>query len=451
MPTLLHLNFDFPPMSGPGIWRALGFVKYLPEYGWRSIVVCSDRSPSRDRYDESLLQVIPPGTAVHRLSSRFEQDIADSIERRAERSRVPGMSRLLMGLHWRFLRDNPDYQLHWAMKAAWRGLRLVRRERPDCLYTSGPPHITHAAGLVIKRITGIPWLMEYRDLWTDDVPIQLKPTRFAPRIKLVERSAVQRSDGVVAVSPFYIDHLARRFAGVKPRDRYYMIRNGHDLPDTIIERSLRLPANPRPHFHFNGTPQTTHPFDRILAVVERLPADQVPLFTFTGLPPRFQAEVERCGRQDTIRDVGYMSQRDSVEYCLQCDVLLAMVNARNPLYRGTIPGKLYEAIALGRHVLAIMPPGSAVGPLVAEAGNGTVVDVDDLDALERAVLRIVELHRTGRLNAGQDPTRRRTVAARYSRRRQTGELVEILDRTLRLPRRSLAGPAEEVSAIPAAD
>jgi glycosyltransferase involved in cell wall biosynthesis len=424
--TLLYLNFDFPPLSGPGIWRALAFVKHLPAFGWRSVVICSDRSPSRNRYDEGLLHQIPAGTVVHRLSSRFEKELAGRIDQAAARAPFAPVERFLYGVAWRFRRDYPDYQLHWAIKAALTGIRIARSGKADCLLTSGPPHIAHVAGLIIQRLSGIPWIMDYRDLWTDD-PVQLKRTRFAQRIVRLEESAIRRSDAVVAVSPGYLDHLSSRFSGLKPRDRYVLIRNGHDLSDDVIERSLLPPCNSRPHIHFNGTPQVTHPFDRILEVMGRLAPDERPLFTFTGLPPKVLEQVRQRGYMEDIRDVGHMSQPASIEYSLQCDVLLAMVNASNPLYAGTIPGKAYEAIALGRHLLAVMPPGSVVGELIADAGNGTLVDVNDLDDLDRALRRILELHRTGRLNADRNPGRHRALAAKYSRRAQAAELAALLD------------------------
>ena len=82
--TLLYINFDFPPSSGPGIWRALGFVKYLPSNGWRSIVLCSDRSVSRDHQDPALCEEIPPGTSFPQGRAQEERRAA----RRAEKIAV---------------------------------------------------------------------------------------------------------------------------------------------------------------------------------------------------------------------------------------------------------------------------------------------------------------------------------------------------------------------------
>jgi glycosyltransferase involved in cell wall biosynthesis len=269
-------------------------------------------------------------------------------------------------------------------------------------------------------------MMDYRDLWTDD-DVQVKPTRYRDRIARIERASVARCKAVTGVSPVHLDIVARRFADVKPRDRFFLIRNGHDLPDAVLERSLFQPRNARLHVHFNGTPQVTHPFLLILDLLDRLPAEQRPLFTFTGMPPRVKEAVEQRGYQEHVQDVGHMSQMASVDYSMQCDVLLAMVNAASPVYRGTIPGKVYEAIALGRHLLAVLPRGSTVGEVIDDPRIGTLVDVEDFDALHRAMLRLLELHRTGQLNADQDPARRRALAERYSRKHQTAQLVELLD------------------------
>jgi glycosyltransferase involved in cell wall biosynthesis len=68
-----------------------------------------------------------------------------------------------------------------------------------------------------------------------------------------------------------------------------------------------------------------------------------------------------------------------------------------------------------------------VGELIDDPRIGTLVEVEDIETLHRAMLRLLELHRTGQLNADQDPVRRRALAERYSRKDQTAQLVELLD------------------------
>lgn len=431
MRNVLYLNFDFPPISGPGLWRALGFVKYLPDHGFSSIVLCSDRARRHDHYDETLEGQIPPGTEIRRISSWFEEELARGMTRAVDTIPIGPVRRTLHRIRSRLLREYPDPRFHWAMKAAVLGAWVVAQRRPACMITSGPPHVTHLAGLFIKATTGVPWVMDYRDPWTDD-RVQVKQAGHQPWLfDRLEKAAVKRCDAVVAVSPVYLEHLSRRFASVKPANRFHLVRNGHDLQEEWITRSLIPPRNARPHFHFNGTPQTTHPFGLVLDLVDRLrlesPDRPLPLFTFTGMPAGLQEEVDKRGLGEAIRDIGRRSLSECVEYSIQCDVLLAMVDATNPLYRGTIPGKTYEAMALGRHLLALLPRDTTVKELVEECRNGTVADVEDPDDIYAGVIRILDLFGKGLLNTDQDPTLRRDYAARYSRRRQTEELVRVLN------------------------
>ena len=72
---ILYINHDFPPMSGPGVWRALWFLKYLHAYGHKITVICADRSHWCDRYDETLLDRLPQDVDIIRLKSLFPEDI----------------------------------------------------------------------------------------------------------------------------------------------------------------------------------------------------------------------------------------------------------------------------------------------------------------------------------------------------------------------------------------
>lgn len=431
---VLYVNLDFPPASGPGIWRALAMAKYLPAHGVDLTVLASDRSPSRRRFDESLLADLPPSVTVRHLSSVFQNDVVGGFGR--VRDLVPGRrpKALVERFERRFVAYWPDQQFHWATRVA---AEIVRhRHAADVLLTSGPPHVAHLAALMARPVAPLPWVMDYRDLWSSD-RVQIKQYRYQPRLfAQVEREALGRADAVVAVSPGYIDHLADRFADVIPRDRFHLIRNGHDIPKPLLARADERPRNKQAHFHFNGTPQRTHPFGALLDVMVRWRAEHgpegLPKITFTGLPDGFAERIAAEGMSAHVYDVGHMPRDASVEFCLGCDVLVCMVNDANPLYRGTIPGKAYEALGLGRHLFAIQPKGSVVGELIDDADNGTLVDVGDPDDVYRGFSRIMDLFAKGALH-DQSPEARARIADRYSRERQAAQLAEVL-RSVARPR-----------------
>ena len=66
--NVLILSYYFPPMGLGGVQRVQKFVKYLPLFGWRPIVVTVKDVKYYGR-DESLLQELPPAALVYRTGS----------------------------------------------------------------------------------------------------------------------------------------------------------------------------------------------------------------------------------------------------------------------------------------------------------------------------------------------------------------------------------------------
>jgi len=67
MKKVLFIYYHFPPLLGD--WRGLGFVKFLPEFGWQPIVISAAESVSYEK-DYSLLRDVPKEIEVHRVGHR---------------------------------------------------------------------------------------------------------------------------------------------------------------------------------------------------------------------------------------------------------------------------------------------------------------------------------------------------------------------------------------------
>src|SRR4051812_43598795 len=57
--NVLVIAYYFPPMGLSGVQRTLKFVKYLPEFGWRPIILTAGETPYY-AHDESLLEELQP-------------------------------------------------------------------------------------------------------------------------------------------------------------------------------------------------------------------------------------------------------------------------------------------------------------------------------------------------------------------------------------------------------
>ncbi len=70
MRNVLMMTYYFPPYGIVGGYRPFRFAKFLPEYGWRPIVLTTHGDdPLKRHLDDRLLQQLPPEVIVQRTAS----------------------------------------------------------------------------------------------------------------------------------------------------------------------------------------------------------------------------------------------------------------------------------------------------------------------------------------------------------------------------------------------
>jgi glycosyltransferase involved in cell wall biosynthesis len=89
-----------------------------------------------------------------------------------------------------------------------------------------------------------------------------------------------------------------------------------------------------------------------------------------------------------------------------------------------LSGKVFEYIAAGRPILAVVPPDGAAAELIRETGAGVVVAPDDVDGIREA---LVALH--GRFANGGLPSVElaKRDEDRLSRRARVEELAALVE------------------------
>ena len=165
---VLFLTYNFPPMGGGGVQRSVKFVKYLPQFGWVPTVLAAD-DPYYWARDETLLGDVPPGIIIKRLSPTRPHILYRFLSLFTTETNV---RRIVDGVLI------PDDRILWALRAALAARALIREHAIRVIYTTSPPHSTQIAGLILKRMTGLPWVADFRDPWTRDYGFN-PPTRWA--------------------------------------------------------------------------------------------------------------------------------------------------------------------------------------------------------------------------------------------------------------------------------
>jgi glycosyltransferase involved in cell wall biosynthesis len=394
------LVYAFPPLGGAGVQRALKFVKYLPEHGWDPTVLTVRWSPYPTR-DDTLAGELPPGLRVLRAP---ELPLTPYLAMALTKA---GMERARAAVTW------PDVFAGWLPAAFVLGLREIRRSRPDVLFTTSAPYGSHLAGLALHRLTGIPWVADFRDEWAANPHLQEGPERLRALSLRAERAVAERAHVVVVGDYFQI-------AGSRPGFRT-TITNGVD-PDDLA--GLPAPDPPRDRFRLThvGTLYGDQDCAPVIAALRRLlesrrldPAKvELRVVGKDFLPP---------GSLDLpaqVSQAGYLSHHEALVEMRRASALLLYV-APSSLAPS---GKLYEYLTSERPVLCVTRPDGLPYQLVRDWDAGACADPRDDAAIEQALLELYGRWEQGRLG-NLEGVRERTLE-RFSRPALAGRLASVL-------------------------
>lgn len=439
---IFMVNLDFPPIGGPGVWRILAMAKYAALAGHKVTVFCSDRASWHGRMDESLLKRIPAGVEVIRVHAWFLTDTLAWLERLAQSVRSNLLRRLILAFRWRLDYYWPDSVLYWAVKMALVAAWHARRDRPDGVFTTGPQHLSHLTGYLLRKWSGSVWVMDYRDPWTHPAEIAASSERVPYQHRLfswVEGKLISQASVVTVVTPTWMKEIRNKYCLPEDTGKFHLIRNGHDLlPSDCQQPSALSESSGYPiKVHFNGTIQSNNNLlSSLVSALSYLGQEGINprrvQLSFCGLPEDFKGSLQGSPYVACFVDRGAMDHARSLACCRESDALLVMVRSGNSMiFRGAVPGKTYEAIALGKHIFGVLPAQCDTRNLLEEYPNVTLTKDTEVAAIVDGLRQLMRRFEDSGQRLPLTPIDvRRKLAAKYSRHSQADQLIDIIQSEL---------------------
>jgi glycosyltransferase involved in cell wall biosynthesis len=432
MKKVLIIAYYFPPSGGPGVQRALKYVKYLPQYGWEPIVLTAKDAdyPARD---ESLLAEIPSNVKVYRSKifepySLYRKLTGKAANAPVDVENIPtaGKKRSLTERFAEGVRSTlfiPDARIGWLPYAVAEGKRIIRDEHIQALYSSSPPYTTALIARSLQRQCRIPWIAGFRDPWTGFLST---PDRwFLPAAidAHLERSVYESADRIEVAWRGIQKDFQKKFPHVNTEKCHYL-PNGYDSEDyPKIERTTndRFTVTYTGSMYGKRNPQTFLTAVEGLIAQSQLDPDTIRL-RFIG---RFGAEVKAMIQQSplssSIELIPYLPHSESIKSLMQSDALLLVVDETDDSAE-IVPGKVFEYLGAQRPIIALAPKG-AISDLMEETGAGIVAHNQDIVGIQQAFMTFYRSF-LGEASMYQP---NRSAVARYDRRVITGELASILN------------------------
>jgi len=374
---VLMLQYYFPPLVGMGSVRAVKLAAQLPDFGWTPTVVASRSGP--DGSDPSLAPADGEILRTRQLRLRRPGAAAPRPAATAPAASTAGGVRALLH-RWIY---RPDAQIGWY-PFALRAARRTLRERPaDVVFSSSFPITAHLVARTLHRETGLPWIAEFRDTWSDG---SVQHGRRLAADTALERALVREATGVVTVSDTWAELFRARGAR-----RVWTLTNGFDPNDFAAEApppdlGVTYVGTYYPHKQDLLTPIAA------LGTLVREPRFAALTLRFVGeLHPALPPALATHGLSGHVECTGFVPHAACVRHAMTSRVLLVAgpPTDERPELRGNIAGKIFECLATRRPILFVGAPDSDAARLLRPFPRVRIVrpgDVAGATAALRAAL-----------------------------------------------------------------
>ncbi len=426
--------YNFPPNMRVGSLRSRKHAQYLPMHGWgcRVITACGGKD-RKMRFDESVristVYNLDMGMFVSFLVSTFKKlskgikglfrkdssSIGGSADRKPSAGGGLGVATQIN--RWLLI---PDPQFFWILFAL--PVALLKARRCDVIYSSAWPVSCHVLGLLVKKLTGKPWVADYRDEWT--LNSQWKPPTVVHK-KLGEKldaSCIKNADLVVNTTEKRTQRFISHFAG--PQEKYITIHNGYDEDDIKAFADVKPPDDKFVITYLGSLYGGRDPEGFLSALKSCIDNDEVDrsrvCVNFIGSDSPALKKVVEALKLDDIVEISEPLSQEKAFSILSASDLALLIGSDMESYAMTT--KVYEFAAMKKPILALVPQGP-VKEFVEKCG-GWCCENDDINQIHEYICKIYKLYKSKKLEHFSD----NDFVRLYERKVLTSQLVEHLNK-----------------------
>jgi hypothetical protein len=227
MKKVLLISFHFPPSIASGAQRPYGLAKYFPNYGWEPIVLTAKlkgKRPGEIRVVETDYRDIlgswksrfrfNPQKGLH---EQLNIEVSKNFKHQTWKSKIIQTMKEVVAF--------PDENIGWYDFALKSASELLDKENVSAIISTSYPVTAHLIARKLKQKYKIPWVADFRDLWTQNHYLnKTKLVKYFER--RLELKTISDANSLVIVHP-----LVYELKKLHKDKKICCITNGYDLDD----------------------------------------------------------------------------------------------------------------------------------------------------------------------------------------------------------------------------
>jgi glycosyltransferase involved in cell wall biosynthesis len=408
----LLIAFHFPPQAASsGIQRTLSFSKHLGNYGWEPMVL-SAHPRAYAQQNPSQLASVPASLVVRRVFA------LDAKRHMGVLGRYPELAAL------------PDRWITWWLGAIPAGLSLIRKHKPQVIWSTFPIATSHLIGLTLHRLTGLPWVADFRDPMLQP---SYPSSKWQRRIYgWIERQTIERCKMAVFTTHSAMNSCLERFPHI-PASRFTVIENGYD-EDGFDMQAIAQPAPAAGDrritlVHSGVLYQTGRDPSAFLDAIATLKKNGVADASRVRVVLRAPGEVDAVaalvrqrGVEDVVEVLPPVPYREALKEMLAADGLLVF---QGTPFNTQIPAKIYEYFRARKPIFGLVDPAGETARVLRTAGFSSFAAMGRVEAITPALAQFIE-----QVGRGEAHVASEELVAASSRTHRASQLATVLQQAL---------------------
>ncbi len=434
MNKVLVLSYHYPPCAYGCSIRVVNFVKFLPAFGFKPVVLTVEPDYYKDHAadDSSHESAMPADIEVLRTAS-LEPRAKMGAGLASNSHQNPGRPAKIKSAALRAVQQLgdsllvPDVQILWAPAALKAGRELLTRPDIKLIFAVAPPFSVLIVAYWLKRLTGKKLVLDFKDMWVGRNQHEHRTRLCSLFSKQIEKRIVNAADRVILNTDGSYRHFVARYP--RHKEKFLLIPNGFEpqLEDLVKQSSPELNEQPKSFkIVHTGTVDTDRNPQTFIYAVRKL-CDEQPEFaaqvkiSFSGkVHHTYIALVEELGLNNIFDFLGYVNYNQNIQLLCSASLLLLLTTHDAP---DAIPGKLYEYLAIKKTILAITEDGAA-RDLLRSLKAGKAFYPTDKAGIKQALWDSYRAFCKGELTAPE------IALKKYNRQHQTGQLAQAFNQLL---------------------
>ncbi len=408
---VLLIAYHFPPLQGSsGIQRTLRFAQYLPKLGWEPIILTANPIS----YQLTRPTQLPKEFDNISIYRSFALDTARHL---SLLKRYPRMLAV------------PDRWISWWLGAFPQGLYLIKKFKPDVIWSTFPIATAHLIGYTLSRISGIPWAADFRDpMVQPDYPTD--PIIYRAYQWIEEKTIRNCASAIFTTANTRKDYISR-FSNVS-ESRFKVIENGYDeqlFSEVTVEHQVKQNKQltlVHSGIIYSSERDPTYFFEALSDLLKEkyISSDNLKIILRATYNDNFlQQLINRFNIGSIVTLAPPISYKEAIAEMLSADglIILQASNCNNQ-----IPAKLYEYLRAQKPILALTDPEGDTGLKLISLGFDTISRLGSKPDIKELILKFLDSIR----NKIAQPLPLNQLQL-HSRESRTAELVEILNGIVR--------------------